>query len=814
MYPNIDLTVRYVHDTLKVDTIVKAPLMKEIRAQIGDGRFDGNNYLTARFSVLQAAVIAEARQGGEMRDLYAEPFTINEPLLFVRDNQVIHEVRPVEAYLLDNEGQPVKGQRVTLRTAQRWQLERNAPGIAEMSVILADLANLPDGDLCIDPTSTFGGTSEDQDTLLYHNSSTIYGTSGLVYWEDEDHLVFGFHVDEVDEDDMKEANKGIISATLEVYAEYSTMEAGIEARARLVETNWSESTAHWTNPWTAAGGDYATPEFQSPLATLPTSDSRWFKINVTSIMKMHYVTGGVSDVENKGFLIKMEDPADGDLGICFSEHGTSAYRPKLVVTYSMPTFGADAGYAWDEAWDPVQQIYVPWPMTDRQKNMKADRLYCIRHFGGGAQSDDFVQHAYENGMKVIYLIAAGDKYSSGSQTTYPTAASYASHVYNCLNAVSDYIDGTISNTVIAVELGNEEDGEQKWAAEEGGGYDGGQDFAAYYVAARKEIKQYWPQLEIISGGSLSYHRNFNTFDDPEDEGGGARAFFCGFIDAVKDAAVTDEKGDYDYLPDTVSLHAYHGQYPSEGENFLLNVYSPWAYRLSSFADCCKARGYLPNFAVTEYAYSPTPAMGFAPATGASETSQAVYYMRSCLINATVCEPGINWKYSLYFHHCRDDGVNYDLGFHDTDNYPGTSRAARYVAREISCATGNSPGLCPESTIWTPFQSVYESGEAGKREEVRLAWCSWKKSSGDLWGAIWRHNYSNIYFDTAPDDGLFTVDGDFSSCDAHCFKFTISDGVATYQSIGGYIPDNGYSGGKTSWTIPCVDENPTFIWIYE
>ncbi|HQL61836.1 MAG TPA: hypothetical protein PLQ35_06030 [bacterium] len=260
MYPNIDLTVRYVHDTLKVDTIVKAPLMKEIRAQIGDGRFDGNNYLTARFSVLQAAVIAEARQGGEMRDLYAEPFTINEPLLFVRDNQVIHEVRPVEAYPVDTVGQPVKGQRVTLRTAQRWQLERNAPGIAEMSVILADLANLPDGDLCIDPTSTFGGTAQDQDTLLVYNSSSNYGSTGLVYWEDNDHLVFGFDVDA----DSMEANKGIISATLEVYAEYSTMEAGIEARARLVETNWSESTAHWTNPWTAPGGDYATPEFQSP----------------------------------------------------------------------------------------------------------------------------------------------------------------------------------------------------------------------------------------------------------------------------------------------------------------------------------------------------------------------------------------------------------------------------------------------------------------------------------------------------------------------------------------------------------------------
>ncbi|HPO10755.1 MAG TPA: DNRLRE domain-containing protein, partial [bacterium] len=396
-------------------------------------------------------------------------------------------------------GQLVKGQRVTLRTAQRWQLERNAPGVAEMSVILADLANLPDGDLCIDPTTTFGGTAEDQDTLLVYNSSSYYGSTGLVYWENDDHLVFGFHVDDVDTNGRKELNKGIISATLEVYAQYSTLDSGLHARAHRVTTSWSEGTANWPDPWTTDGGDFDNPAFESPQVDLPTTDNKWFQLNVTSILKMHYSTGGLGDVGNKGFLIDMEGSTNGDLGVCFSEHGTTGYRPKLVVTYSMPTFGADAG--------PGNDYTQNWTMDIRQDNMRDDRLTLIRYFSGSDDDDGFVETAYENGMKVIYLIGAGDKYSSGSQTTYPTAASYATHVFNELNAISDYIDGTISNTVIAVELGNEEDGEMKWSAA-GQDYNGGQSFAAYYVAARDEIKEHWPQLEIISGGSLSYHKDF------------------------------------------------------------------------------------------------------------------------------------------------------------------------------------------------------------------------------------------------------------------------------------------------------------------
>ncbi|HPA47939.1 MAG TPA: hypothetical protein PK395_19395, partial [bacterium] len=478
-------------------------------------------------------------------------------------------------------------------------------------------------------------------------------------------------------------------------------------------------------------------------------------------------------------------------------------RPKLVVTYSMPTFGADAGPGNDYLW-----LTPNWTMDIRQDNMKADRLALIRYFSGSDDDDGFVETAYENGMKVIYLIGAGDKYSSGSQTTYPTAASFATHVFNELNPISDYIDGTISNTVIAVELGNEEDGEMKWSTV-GQDYNGGQSFAAYYVEAREEIKQHWPQLEIISGGSLSYHKDFHGYiANPNDIGAGARAFLCGFIDKATDEALTDLQGAYDYLPDTLAIHGYIVNHYSPEDHVTTAVpewggpYSEWKYRMACLVESCTARGWLPNIAVTEYGYSPTSGNDWAPLSGASQTSQAVYYMRSCLLNATVCVPGINWKYSLYFHHPMDSA---DVGFHDSvpDVYPGADRAIRYVAREIGCATGNSPGLCAESTIWSPLETREEG------DSTYSAWCGWKRSDGSLFGAIWQYQHSWNYFQATPELLDYVVDGEYDQYYANRYRFTISSGTASYQPVG--TPIQGvYADGKTTWSIPQVDENPTFL----
>jgi len=433
-------------------------------------------------------------------------------------------------------------------------------------------------------------------------------------------------------------------------------------------------------------------------------------------------------------------------------------------------------------------------MTDRQKNMKADRLYCIRHFGGEEHSDDFVQHAYENGMKVAYLIGSG---------TPAGAAAYAASVTAALNAVDDYIDGPYAGTVIAVELGNEEDVNFETV-----GYLGGQQFGEYYVAARNAVKQNWPNLEIVSGGSISNHRDFQKWDMANP--GGGLTFFQGFIDSVTQAAQTAGKGRYDYLPDTVAIHGYQGAYSPEDKVTTDNpLYggplTEWKFRVACLVESCTERGWFPNVSVTEYGYSPIPGNSRAPTSGASQTSQAVYYLRTCLMNGTMRIPGANWKYSMYFHHPRDE---YELGFHATDNFPGSSRAIRYIAREIGCATGNSPGLCaPGSTIWSPLQTRAEGSD------IYSAWCGWERSDGQLVGAIWQYKRWWEYYVATPTARAFIVEGNYNGIDAYLYEFEISDGAASFQSAGDPVSGIYNSGtGETTWTIPGVYENPIFLLI--
>ena len=271
-------------------------------------------------------------------------------------------------------------------------------------------------------------------------------------------------------------------------------------------------------------------------------------------------------------------------------------------------------------------------------------------------------------------------------------------------------------------------------------------------------------------------------------------------------AIDDGKGRYDYLPDTIALHGYMGNWSPEDEVTRVNhpqwgTYHEWKYRLAFLIESCTARGYFPNFAVTEYGYSPTEDNVWAPIDSASETSQAVYYLRTCLLNSTMRVPGTNWKYSLYFHHPRSSA---DLGFHDTDSYPGSSRAIRYIAREISCSTGSSPGLCPDATIWIPLQTKSEGNS------VYTAWCAWKQGDSDLWGAIWQYKHDYNYYQATPTSRSFVIEGDFDQYYANRYRFSISDGSATFQSVGTPISGT-YSNGKTTWSIPDVDENPTFLY---
>jgi len=159
IFRDVDLRVRYIHDILKVDVIVKAALMNDIRADVRSGKLNADEYLTARFDIPNIWVTGEARQGGEPCDLYAERLEVQQPVEFVKEGKVVQKLRPVETHMLDAKGEPIVtfDEKDTIRSAQSWRLKKDAPGVAEMSANLGDLAKAKDGDVAIDPSIIFSG---------------------------------------------------------------------------------------------------------------------------------------------------------------------------------------------------------------------------------------------------------------------------------------------------------------------------------------------------------------------------------------------------------------------------------------------------------------------------------------------------------------------------------------------------------------------------------------------------------------------------------------------------------------------------------
>jgi len=159
IFRDVDLRVRYIHDILKVDVIVKAALMNDIRADVRSGKLNADEYLTARFDIPNIWVTGEACQSGEPCDLYAERLDVQQPVEFVKDGKVVQKLRPVETHVLDAKGEPIVtfDEKDTIRSAQSWRLKKDAPGVAEMSANLGDLAKAKDGDVAIDPSIIFSG---------------------------------------------------------------------------------------------------------------------------------------------------------------------------------------------------------------------------------------------------------------------------------------------------------------------------------------------------------------------------------------------------------------------------------------------------------------------------------------------------------------------------------------------------------------------------------------------------------------------------------------------------------------------------------
>ncbi|MBW7940769.1 MAG: hypothetical protein H3C63_18760, partial [Candidatus Omnitrophica bacterium] len=187
----VDLQVRYIHDILKVDVVVKKEIRNRIRTSVQRGELPSATVLTARFSIPSVLITSQAKQGKEDADLYAERLDVSaRPLHFEKNGKTIHTLRPVETSILDANGQPIEfidndpkpGNEVVIRSAQAWQLQPNQPGFAEMSAFLEDILQAPEGDVAIDPSIIFSGDSNVIDTYLSStNQSSNYSSSQNLY---------------------------------------------------------------------------------------------------------------------------------------------------------------------------------------------------------------------------------------------------------------------------------------------------------------------------------------------------------------------------------------------------------------------------------------------------------------------------------------------------------------------------------------------------------------------------------------------------------------------------------------------------------
>ncbi|NPU99079.1 MAG: DNRLRE domain-containing protein [Candidatus Omnitrophica bacterium] len=327
VFPDVDLAVRYIHDILKVDVILKRALMDRIRSDVKNGYLNRDEFVTARFEIPNALVTGEARQGGRIRDIFGEEVEIDQPLYFEKNGIVIHKLRPVRVIRLNEEGIPVEDEIVPVRTAQTWRLRPDGLGSAEMSANLGDVAIQPDGAMAIDPGMTFGPS---RDTVLKNNDSYPYGSWDIVEWKMQDRPILGFDISSIG------SGMYITSAKLNIYAGFVNLEAGKRAQAFKVTSFWAESYANWYKrdgaaDWTTAGGDYDA-NIYGPPAYLPSASQQWFTLDVTTPLNSHYQSTP-SHASTKGLLLRILDVTTKCLNLYLKEYANVNLRPKLDVIY-------------------------------------------------------------------------------------------------------------------------------------------------------------------------------------------------------------------------------------------------------------------------------------------------------------------------------------------------------------------------------------------------------------------------------------------------------------------------------------------------
>ncbi|MGC9330237.1 MAG: DNRLRE domain-containing protein, partial [Candidatus Hinthialibacter sp.] len=258
---------------------------------------------------------------------YAERLDVNQPLEFSKDGKVVHKIRPVEAYILDEKGEPILtfDEHESLRTAQAWRLNRNAPGAAEMSANLGDLADAPEGDVVIDPSMTFiqygSFNVATMDAELAYESSSNLGGNTTIPLSLNDRAVLACDLAGLG------YNKAVTNIQLKIYLQSKTMSGSPQIRAYNIQSGWWESSVDWFERyagtyWDSYGADFS---FDNPGMISEISSTGWVSIDLTEPFNARYSV--FSEINPKGFLLKIESgSSSGYLTFLSKEYTNVSYR--------------------------------------------------------------------------------------------------------------------------------------------------------------------------------------------------------------------------------------------------------------------------------------------------------------------------------------------------------------------------------------------------------------------------------------------------------------------------------------------------------
>ena len=317
-------------------SLLEKKTMLRIKQEIMDGKFDKDDFLTARFDIPSVLITTAPKQAGKEINLYDENLLIdNDPVVFEKNGKIPHKSRVVESYILNDIGERLSFEN-TIRTSQLWQLQKDQPGRAEMSANLEDLLKNPDGDVVIDPSLSYASYSyynvNTMDARLGYNDNAYYGGAQTMTLSQNDRAIIACDLSGLS------YNKAITDIHLKIYMSSNTFGSTAQARIYNVSKAWTESNVNWYNSnsgvyWNSGGvgGGAYEKENAGNALTIP-STAGWVNIDLTRPFNARYSV--FDEIDYKGFLLKFENsPGSGGITFNTKEYTDPLLRWSMEVSY-------------------------------------------------------------------------------------------------------------------------------------------------------------------------------------------------------------------------------------------------------------------------------------------------------------------------------------------------------------------------------------------------------------------------------------------------------------------------------------------------